>query len=307
MRYLFKSHNLIGDALYVGPALRAWFKKNGLYFRHETVGGLTVETQHDEVYIQTLPDHVAPLYQGMVRDLFEVITVFERPEGTFDFEHVFDVSAAFAICDKEKCHVSQGYAKLLGVDIDSVKPIYIPDDDKWTEGPHQTLGSLKGCILISMFSASCESRDKNNHGLPPNKMLPFDKWKPLLSLLRESYPDVPIRFLGAPSDMDTVNKESLYAKDIIRPGECMFGIPLNRLALIMQKARLLVTIDNGMAHLAASQETPTFEMYPRVLGPHYIVPFGNPNLEWVHMDPVHVSPAQLVFRLKHAIKRFKEK
>src|SRR6266567_4137568 len=79
-------------------------------------------------------------------------------------------------------------------------------------------------------------------------------------MVRESYPEVPIRFLGAPSDMDTVNSESLYAHNIIRSGECMFGIPLNRLALIMQKARLLVTIDNGMSHLGASQETPTFLM-----------------------------------------------
>lgn len=298
MRYLFKSNNLIGDALYISPALREWLKKN-LHWRHSD------NITEDDIYIQTLPDHVAPLYQGMVRDLVTIETVFNRPEGEFDFEHVFDVSAAFAVCDKEKIHVSEGYAKLLGVSIDTLKPTFIPDykAPDWVEDPFDL--ELDGCILISAFSASCESRDKNHPNLPPNKMLPFDKWKPLLKLIREQYPDTAIRFLGAPSDMDTVNKENLYAKDIVRPGECMFGIPLNRLALIMQEAKLLVTIDNGISHLGASQETPTFLMYPRCLSPHYICPVGNPNLVWVHMDPVHVSPAQLRHGLAYAINKFK--
>ena len=107
--------------------------------------------------------------------------------------------------------------------------------------------------------------------------------------------------------MDTVNAASLYAMGIIQPGECMFGIPLNRLALIMQKAKLLVTIDNGMAHLGASQETPTWLMYPRCLGPHYILPVGNPNLEWVNMETNYVNPAHLDHSLRYAINKFKDR
>jgi hypothetical protein len=48
-------------------------------------------------------------------------------------------------------------------------------------------------------------------------------------------------------------------------------------------------------------------MYPRCLGPHYIVPYGNPNLVWVHMLPTSVNPAQLRHSLKFAIERFKAK
>jgi ADP-heptose:LPS heptosyltransferase len=85
----------------------------------------------------------------------------------------------------------------------------------------------------------------------------------------------------------------------------MLHIPLNRLALIMQHAKLVVTIDNGMSHLAASQSANTFLMYPQCLGTHYILPIGNPNLEYVQMNPVYVSPAQLLFGLKKAVERFK--
>jgi hypothetical protein len=52
MRALFVSRNLIGDALYVGPALRAWIKKN----------------PNSNVYLLTLNDHITPLYEGVGKD-----------------------------------------------------------------------------------------------------------------------------------------------------------------------------------------------------------------------------------------------
>lgn len=288
MRVLFKSSNLIGDALYISPAWRAWIKKN------------QITGSPDIVYMQTLPDHVAPLYQGMLRDIFgNLVIVFERLEGEFDFEHTFDVSEAFTVSDKKKQHLAVSYADLLGVTIDTYKPTYIPDEDEETvKAPEawDEIDELKGCILISMFSASCESRDKNRKGLPPNKMLPFAKWIPMLKYLREKFPNKPIRFLGAPTD-------NLIPDDIgiVYPGEYMLGIPLNRLALIMRNASLVVTIDNGMSHLAASQETPTFLMYPRCLSPTYILPIGNPNLAWTQMDPVTVNPKELLHKLEFAV------
>jgi len=299
MRVLFRSHNLIGDALNISPALRTWIKNDPDKSKH--------------IYMQTLPDHVAPLYIGMVRDLLgehcaTFRTVFNREDvpTPIDFEHVFDVNKAFEVSDKDKCHIAESYAKLLGVQLeksieeghryDHLKLTYIPDDNKWMEGPHQPLGSLRDCILVSMFSASCTSHDPKCNFVP-NKQLPFEKWKPILTLLKEHYPDTPFKFLGAPTDV---------VPDILKEfGEPMFGIPLNRLALIMQKAKLLVTIDNGMSHLGASQECNEFLIYPRCLAPHYILPVGNPNLVWVQAEPNFVNPAQLVHALKFAIQRFK--
>jgi hypothetical protein len=299
MKVLFTSHNLIGDGLYVGPSLREWIEQ---------------QTQPVDVWMSTLPDHVACLYEGMVRDLWNpgtlihtFGTVFNRPEGiTFDFEHVFDVNKAFIVSRDKQQHLARSYADLLGVKLapgnEAVKPIYIPDttaQGKWMEGPHEPLGLLAGCIIISMFSASCESRDKNTPGLPPNKMLPVPKWLPMLRLLKKEFPDVPIRFVGAPTD--------ILPDGFDKFGDAMFGIPLNRLMLILQKAALLVTIDNGVSHMGASQETPTFLMYPRCLAPYYILPVGNPNLSWCHIDPVYVSPAQLEFQLSKTIQKLKEK
>jgi hypothetical protein len=291
MKALFKSHNLIGDALNISPAWRTWIKNK-----------LELTDGNLDITMSTLPDHIAPLYQGMVRDLVEIKTVFNRPEGNFDFDFDFNVSMAFKLCDINKYHIAEGYAEMLGVKLDGglerLKPIYLPVQDE-VDVPENT-------ILVSMFSASCEGRDPKCNYIP-NKQLPTDKWKPILNLIRKEYPNFPVRFLGAPEHIEDVDKNNMYAKDIVGPGECMFGIPLNRLALIMQKAKLLVTIDNGMSHLGASQETNMFLMYPRCLGPHYILPLGNPNLVWCHMEPVHVNPAQICHGLSHAISKFKTK
>ena len=291
MRALFTSVNLIGDGLYIGPALRAW---------------ICQQKEPPEIWLLTLNDQITPLYAGMVRDILspeKFHVCFERPftnEGLkmeFDFEHVFDVNKAFVLSDQRKQHVAQSYADLLGVGIGAgsekdgyanYKPIYIPVMDSITGA---ALDELRGCILVSMFSASCSSR--GNPPGPPNKMLLWPKWKPMLRHLRDTYPGVPIRFLGAPTDV--------VPDDLLEYGKPMLGIPLNRLALIMREAKLLVTIDNGMGHLAATQDTPTCLFYPRCLGPHYILPIGNPNMMWCHMDPVQVSPAQLLHFLKYGV------
>jgi hypothetical protein len=310
MKALFKSINLIGDALNISPALRAWIKQ---------------QPDEVEIWMWTLNDHVAPLYYGMVRDFLHPFTytgkeedaprkpktfcvVYERPNLDFQFEHTFDVNVAFKLSDVKKQHLATSYADLLGVEIgdkkEDLKPIYIPHPEQskeWSsdlDGEDGTLETLKGCILVSMFSASCTSRDPKCNYVP-NKMLTWEKWNPMLAYLRGRYPTTPIRFLGAPNDP--------FIPELMEDeNEKMFGIPLNRLALIMQKAKLLVTIDNGMAHLGATQEVPTFEMYPKALGPHYILPIGNPPLVWVHMNPVNVDPDYLVNALTYAVNRFEK-
>lgn len=308
MRVLFTSKNLIGDALNISPALRSWYN---FAWNHPN----NPLTKDSEVFMLTLPDHIAPLYEGMVRDLPypQPKVVFERPKGKFDIEFDFDVSRAFKISDINKCHIATSYALMLDVPLPkgkpALKPTYIPDIPK-TYLDTNTVADIiyakdigkKKPILVSMFSHSCTSRDKNTPGLPPNKMVPFEKWIPMIDFLRSRY-DVPIRFLGAETDI----VPNGYADGLVQPGEYMLHIPLNRLALIMQHATMVVTIDNGMSHLAASQSAHTFLMYPKCLGPHYIVPVGNPNLTWVHIDPVIVTKEQLLTAMHYAVKKREER
>lgn len=257
MRALFRSINLIGDGLYVSRALLTWHHLHPEF----------------EIDLFTLQDHITCIYSRMGVPL-NVITSEESLAPHYDFEFTFDAGKAFLLCRDKEMHIAEGYAQLLGIQLQRLpkqghlRPIFIPVLETLHEDE-------KNLILVSMFSASCESRI----GLPPNKMLPWPKWIPILEMLQKRFPHNAIRFLGGPQDRapETVG---------ILEEEYMTGIPLNRLAQIMAVAKLVFTIDNGMGHLASSQRAREIVLYPSCLGLYYIVPYGNPNLGVIQVNPV---------------------
>src|SRR6267378_567693 len=96
-RVLFSSKNLLGDGLYVGPVAEAW------YFQHGK--------EYDEIEMLTLSQYTEPTYLGMGVPW----KIVHEATGTYDFEFNFDVSQAFQISDRRKCHLVDAYAEMLGV------------------------------------------------------------------------------------------------------------------------------------------------------------------------------------------------
>jgi ADP-heptose:LPS heptosyltransferase len=257
MRALFTSRNLIGDALYVQPALKMWAEQHSDW----------------EIDLLTLNDHITCLYEGMdvpaaggMRIIFEYGEGFASYYGKYDFEHVFDVGKAFALGDQKKLHIAQAYMELLGLPVPEYPPKveYTPP-----EGPTEP-----GLVLLSIFSNSCASRE----GKAPNKMFSFATWLPILTLARQLGK---VAVLGGPKDKG-------QAPLPIRDEEYYTGRPLPEVARLLRDAKLLITIDNGMGHLAASQGTPTILFYPQCLGRHWIVP-PSPKCYVYQMDPLELN------------------
>lgn len=260
MRALFTSKNLIGDALYIQPALKAW------------------QAEHPDwdIDLLVLPDHIEPLYRGMgiqnlrlihEREVYIRAGEEDQPCVQYDFEHVFDISKAFSLGDQKRIHISQAYAELLGVPVPEHPPRveYTPPD-----GPTEP-----GLVLLSMFSNSCASRQ----GKSPNKMLSFAVWLPILVLARQLGK---VAVLGGPKDKGQAPLPLLDE-------EYYTGRSLEEVARLLRDAKLLITIDNGMGHLAASQGTPTILFYPKCLGRHWIIPSGNSKLYVYQMDPLDLN------------------
>lgn len=248
-RALFESKNLIGDALYIQPALKQW----------------VVEHPGWDIDLLTLDDHITCLYRGMGVPLN---IIFERSEVPYDFEHKFSVNDAFSLGDREKLHIAQAYMKLLGLSVPEQPPMveYTPP-----EGPRE-----EGKVMLSIFSNSCASRE----GKPPNKMLSWAIWLAVLALARQ-LGDVLV--LGGPKDKGT-------APLPILDEEYYTDRDLPEVARTLGAAKLLITIDNGMGHLAATQGTPTILFYPKCLGKHWIIPSGNSSLMVFHIDPLYFEP-----------------
>lgn len=272
-RALIKSVNLLGDGLYVGPVARRWYELYG--------------AEYDEIHLLTIKTYVTPIYSGMG---VPWTVVFEE-EGEYDTRLDFDVSKAFQISDKKKCHLVNSYAELAGVPQDGLiaRPNYQPPEIEVAE-------ENKGLVMVSMYSMSCASRETPPR--PPNKMLPWAKWLPLLSTLRQAYPENRIVMLGAKEDRlpDEWNEKFGFTEE-----NYLTGVPVPELANIMKYGKMIVTVDNGMGHMAATMGLREFLLVPACLALHYIVPWGHPGLRLVHIDPAMVSPAQVNYHLKSAI------
>lgn len=260
-RALFTSKNLIGDSLYVQPALEAWCKD------HEGW----------EINLLTLNDYIAKLYEGMGIPNLKVI--FERGEGVYDFEFVFQVNEAFSMGDRDKIHISTAYGKMLGYEVTPNQRVkYTPSDGD----DHQ-----KGLILLSMYSNSCASRK----GQAPNKMLSWIHWWYIVTILRQLGP---VGVLGAAGE-----RVGLQFSE----NEYYTGLPLEKVARMLRDAKLLVTIDNGMSHLGATQGVPTILFYPQCIGQHWIIPSGNPKLYVLQMDPTRITVIDSSIFVREALKK----
>jgi len=275
-RALFTSINLIGDGLYVGPVAQKWYREHGY--------------EYDEIHLLTIPNHARDIYNYMGMP-WKVI--FEK-EGTYDTEINFDVSKAFQICDKKRCHLVTGYAELAGVEPEGIPlvPNYKPE-------PRELPECMKGLVLLSLHSMSCASRE--NPPKPPNKMLPWEKCIPLISTLRREYPDSKLRVVGGRDDRVP------EFVGLTEEEHELLGLSIAETARVMQHAKMIITVDNGMGHLAASQGLNEFLMVPAVLALHYIVPWGHKGLRTVHIDPVTVNPISVNAHLRSAIRDWKFK
>ncbi len=278
-RALFKSINLLGDGLYVGPVAEVWYQQHG--------------KEYDEIELLTLPGYTEPTYRGMGVPW----KIVYEASGTYDFEFNFDVGVAFQISDGQKCHLVQSYAQMLGV----VKPGGFIKRPNYKPPAMEVKSEHRNLVLVSMHSMSCASRE--NPPRPPNKMLPWQKWEPLLRTIRDSYPDSNLKLLGAAEDKVPVE----YAGTLgICSEDYLTGVSLEYLANVMRYAKMIINVDNGMGHLAAAMGLNEFLLVPMCLQLHFIVPWGHPGLRLAHVEPVTVDTKYINHLLRSAISDWKE-
>jgi Glycosyltransferase family 9 (heptosyltransferase) len=278
-RALFVSKNLIGDALNIAPAWRAWWDLH--------------RESRCEIDLVTHADHVAPLYSAMGVPA-NVITNLSQQDAvhrhSYDFVFHLDVSKAFEIGIRQRLHVTQAYAKMIGVKACGMKPVCLLDQVAYRGDDVED-----GCILISPFSESCASRS----GKAPNKMLPFATWAPVIDYMQTF--ERTLYVLGS-------RKDAPIAEFGLRSSQFLLGThSLMEIARIMRdRAALLVTVDNGMSHLAASQDLPTLLFYPACLPMSWIVPRGNPHCTPMQLDPAKCSAAEVLRTAREVVPRLLE-
>ncbi len=274
MRALFVSKNLLGDGLNIYPALSTWCKDNPDW----------------EVHLVADPGSEI-IYERMMVPNVKVINEISEVDGCYDIEFKFDCGEAFRYSDQHKVHIAQAYADLLGVTLakgESEGSLKFEVDE--TQGDTGE-GWMSDLILVSPFSRSCASQS----GQPPNKMLPWPKLKPIINQLRKRGN---IGILGS-------NGDRLPHDFEIAEHEYFTGLSLNTVALMLRDCKYLFTIDNGISHLAATQQTKSVVLYPACLGLHWIAPL-NKNAHVIHMNPVTVPVPELIWQINSILDEFEK-
>src|ERR1039458_1888447 len=309
---LVVSRNLCGDSLYIQPAVKKW------------------QAEHPDWQLDLLThkNYIAVLYYGMGINWHQVF--FDDSEQTdasqYDSKFLLGAGDAGKLANDKRCHIAEAYADMMGVKLDepiietpfgkfrAIKPYFDPivaltlmeglKIDWVKTGSGLKLGnwhvSYTGdCepVLWSPFSASCTSQEKGKDGKllgkPPNKMLTSESWLDAINYMRTLGP---LRLLGGPNEV--VPAEWQLTLD----EQETLGLPLAETALLMKQSRLVVTVDNGMGHIAASQDCNVVVFYPMVLSLGFIFPWGNPWSVPIHMNPQNITSASALYYIERSVK-----
>lgn len=253
MTVLFKSYNLIGDGLVATPAIEGYYRQ------------LTNEKKDPQITVATHA-HCAKLYQRMGFPV-EILSVGEDEidERKYDFVFRFHVGKAWNLGTLQNIPCSLAYAVMLGVQVKTTLPIY--------QTPPENLANAKaGLVLFQPYSRSCSSHS----GEPPNKRLKDSSWVELYNLIKRDFPEQEVVVVGSKDDQDITG---------IPPESHKRDLDFDDLAAMQAKAKLVVTLDNGISHLASSQQARMLEFYPACLPDRWMSKLENPLYRMIHAVP----------------------
>ncbi|MCK9568519.1 glycosyltransferase family 9 protein [Candidatus Pacearchaeota archaeon] len=250
---LFAGVNLIGDALATTPAVREW----RLNHPDEPVWYVAQDQPISRVlrknpYVDRVildPDH------DKIRRMVGW--------GNWTKKWLFDVGAAFSYGERRNIHMAQAYGELLGVQIGSCRPELRIVDAERSEAEH-ILGPMSRFVAVCPHSMSSTGLDTANR--EGNKLWGDSRWRELVLIIQEM--GFSVVSLGGPDD------PKIFAEDtgVVE----LHGLPIRIAAAVMDAADYVVTIDSGLAHVAAALNKNLVEIYPAVL-----------HIEWVYPHTTH--------------------
>lgn len=218
----------IGDTLLATPAIRSWK-------RSHAGGRLTVVCPDTGAALQVL------LHNAWIDAL---VTAGDVDEARLPGRHLtLDPELALGLAREHGRTFAWGYGRILGVEIDG--PIYdyvITDDERAAASrTARELGGGARIVLVARHSASCTSNDPAI-GIA-NKSVGNAYWCQCAErLIARGF--VPIA-IGAAEEADDERFRRW-------PGPRRYGRPIREIAALCAVAAGVLTLDNGIRHLAAA-------------------------------------------------------
>lgn len=287
MKVILNCTNLIGDSVYLLNPVKAFLEQHP----DECVAIVADKGFAFEMFFNTF-NHTA-----LACLLPSIPLIFDTQEDAvncFPHAQVLYVGAGQSgeVCFQEsrkpggrQLHISEGYAKMLGVTLDTLRPTNVWQRVLDTE-------RLDPFILIAPFSRSCSVHTTG----VANKTIADWKWEHIIHHLRKQ--NLPVKVLAGPNDY--LKKCSVSMNDYIT---CK---SLYELELTLKSAKLFVTLDNGVGHIAAALDVPMIYLWPKVSCIEFIAPLYAKKTVYLMMEPNEAAPVAMMVGFRKFVRHMLE-
>lgn len=269
---VFLGHNALGDTLCTTPSLRAFRRAHPntrIFYITQNSGFCRILEHNPDIDLVIYSDHmwmkgVSEVDQNWLRAL--PVDYRGGPANLYRL----DMRAFVTTHEAFQQHISQGFAKMFDLELDSVKPTVV-----LTEYDRRALKLFdrgRPYILFSMHSVSNPDR-KDGNGKAKN--WPAANWEELARRIHswDCFDVIAIGAEGDPRPTDLPNVRALY------------GLPIRTTAALIENAACLVTVENGIAHLAAAFDPPVVELYSDIVPLAWAKPAASKNCRILYGDP----------------------
>ena len=258
---IIKDINLLGDTLYSLKPIAEYGMQHGAYTVLTAPHGFATEMLRQELGSQHL---CADL--GAIRGSEAVIDLSAGTAGQLAAMYLWQTGHGL--------HISECYAQMLDVDCTAWHGDFRPLTG-WVRGRRQ-VDTQNPYVVIAPFSRSCS----RHAGLPPNKTPDHKRWTLLLAWL--SSRTLTPKILTGPDESWTGCEADTVSADT-----------LDALVSLLTGATAVITVDNGVGHVASALGCRTIILWPPVSNPTFIAPTYNPGTTLIYARPGNIRADQL--------------
>jgi ADP-heptose:LPS heptosyltransferase len=169
-------------------------------------------------------------------------------------------------------HISWGYARYLGIPIQSVRPVVTVTDEE-----RAVLRSLVRTPYV-VFGMHATSRVVGPGGELGVKDWIFDRWLDLASRIR-SWGDYDIVAVGSEFDVPVPTRRF----------RSLYGLPIKVVAALLEQAACVVTVEGGLSHLCHAVDAPMVVIFSKYVRYDWAFPREATRCRVIHEDPRLIS------------------
>ena len=280
---VFMGGNLLGDLLNTTPAIRT--------FRAHNPGTFIIYVVQDADHCRVLdgnPDIDRVIYSSALleRGRYSADESWLRAIGVTDPRRAvvrhFDLEALHRPGPAVfRDHMSRGFARLVGIQIDTTRPVVSVSVDEGATARSFVPGPA---ILFGMNSTSPVLGHDGRMAL---KDWVFDRWLQLAQLAHDQW-GYEIVALGGQSERAVASRHLRN----------LYGLPIKVVAALLQQAACVVTIDSGLSHLSHAVDAPMVLLCSRDVPVEWVYPHEATRCRVLHDDMRAIQASEVMAAMR---------